>query len=890
MNITHRSYYLLFFCLFLFFAISPRQSWSQSSDSLSIVSHHQEALAFFKQKDYVNAILQWKITLDKKIVFYGHDHSEVAKTYYNIGSMYNSLELFEEAKENFKAALTIRLLLTDYEKEKLSTNIIRNYKFLGKALKETGDYDQALLLYDSCLEKIDSNHPEYPGILKFKAQTLKYKKGKYLDDAIELYQEVAAIFRKRKEAHELAKVLNDLGNAYDEKKDYQKALHAYKEAFPILKNINNYDITYNSIVKVSSNLGAAYTKVDDFKQAEKILLQSLKISKEVHKNIPFISHYAQIHDHLGELYFIQKEYQKSLSQFDLALNNIIVDFEKIKNKLDITSIDSITFIGLKYDAIEILFSRAKCLNGSGKKEAALENYHFLHQVILALRKDIETESSRLVWATNTRAIYSHAAKLSLELKQNEEAFDFIEKSKSVLLFENLLRAKSDRISNLPDSTKMQLNLVKKEINTLKRDLVYSILDKEDSISSQLRDELFLTSRKLEKLENKNNKNNKNFNLNTLHYSLSDFQNYLKENKSIAIEFFGTTDELMALVIQANNITPYSFPKDALLKKEIKEWINLISNANHSKSSLEKSHLLSASIYKKLITPLQLPEGEKLLIIPDGILQFIPFEALLASPFNAQEKADYFLHHHPIHYAYSASVQMQLNDFHSKAIHQALIVSPQQFEDLPELQSFESQKIKKILKAELIEKENATASRFMDMASKYELLHLSTHAAPAVGELSQPWIAFHDRKLKLPELYTMNLNAQLVTLSACETAKGELIEGEGVMSLARGFSFAGVPQVITSLWEVNENSTAKIMESFYTHIQTGKTPSEALHLSKINYLDSHSLSDANPYYWAAFTALGHDSYNAPSKENIWFWLVLGMIGLLSVFMFFGKKGK
>ncbi len=870
--------HLLFSCILVCF--------SQSSDSIFIEKHHKEGLNFFFDDNYLKAINSWKTTLYKKIDFYGEEHLETARTYYNIGSAYYNLSMDAEAKEFYKKALAIRLKKIKTADEKLLNNIINNYKFLGKSLKETGDFDQALSLYESCLQKIDKTHEKYPGVLKYKAQTLKEKKGEHIQEAIKIYQEVISIFRKRKDDFELAKALNDLGNVYDLKKEHSKALDCYKEAFSLLKKINDYDVTYNIIIKNTGNLGSSYTKTQQFEQAEKTLNNAVTIAKEVYGNSPIMPDYFYPYYLLGELYQNKNEHEKALTFFNQAMDNVIVDFTQQYSKNKSLHLDDLSVIGHKSDIIDILFKKGKNLEILNKEDA-LFNYEFTDQVISSLRNEIETESSNLIWAETTREIYTHAAKVALELQQNEKAFDFIEKSKAVLLYENLLREKTERISTLPDSLKIQWKTLKKELSILQEDLTYSIIDNKKEESKKLRDEIFLKKREKETFEETLEKHlpKKSFNFSAKQFFISDFQDYLQKNNLIAIDFFGDENNLISLVIQPNEIKSHIYKTDSTFQKNISEWINIISQPINKKSTISKGNQLAYSIYEYLFEPLDIPENKNLLIIPDGRLQSIPFEALITNKEN-----QYLLFRNPISYAYSANVQLQLTDIKKEIKKHALIVSPQHYKDLPNLKPEEALSTQALIQGDLLEKEKANTTYFLENASDYELLHLSTHASIHEGALSQPWIAFHDRKLNLSELYSLDLNARLVTLSACETAKGELIKGEGVLSLARGFNYIGVPQVITSLWSVNENSTQKIMENFYQSIKNKKSPSEALHEAKIKYIQEHDLAEASPYHWAAFTAIGHDTYVYNSKNNFWLWIGGGILFLCFLFFAIQKINK
>jgi len=148
--------------------------------------------------------------------------------------------------------------------------------------------------------------------------------------------------------------------------------------------------------------------------------------------------------------------------------------------------------------------------------------------------------------------------------------------------------------------------------------------------------------------------------------------------------------------------------------------------------------------------------------------------------------------------------------------------------------------------------------FLENASRSEIIHLATHADAG----SKPWIAFSNEKLAIGELYTFKNEADLVVLSACNTTIGDIVEGEGVLSLARGFFYKGSNSVISTLWNINDKSAIEITDYFYSNISDGMTKSRALRQAKMKYLSEQSLPDISPYYWASYILIG-DSNKVPS---------------------------
>jgi CHAT domain-containing protein len=151
---------------------------------------------------------------------------------------------------------------------------------------------------------------------------------------------------------------------------------------------------------------------------------------------------------------------------------------------------------------------------------------------------------------------------------------------------------------------------------------------------------------------------------------------------------------------------------------------------------------------------------------------------------------------------------------------------------------------------------------------------------------------NDNDLTAAELYTTSLKADLAVLSACNTGFGTLNKGEGVMSLARAFTYAGVPSTVTSLWKVPDLTTREIMVDFYKNLKSGKTKDAALREAKLTYLNNAPESiAANPYFWAGFVPMGNmEAMNFEEKRPLSIWGILaGIVGVLGI-GFWAYKNK
>lgn len=181
---------------------------------------------------------------------------------------------------------------------------------------------------------------------------------------------------------------------------------------------------------------------------------------------------------------------------------------------------------------------------------------------------------------------------------------------------------------------------------------------------------------------------------------------------------------------------------------------------------------------------------------------------------------------------------------------------------------------------------ATEKMFKAHAPEAGILHLATHAVIDDQNPSNSQFVFaadgdsaEDGFLHASELYNMQLNAELAVLSACNTGMGKLSKGEGIMSLARGFMYAGVPSVVVSLWPIDDQSTAALAGNFYRGLRDGLDKDEALRQAKLAHLNNADEIKAAPLYWAGFISIGNPNRITAShalKPPIWGMAVSGLL--------------
>jgi CHAT domain-containing protein len=207
---------------------------------------------------------------------------------------------------------------------------------------------------------------------------------------------------------------------------------------------------------------------------------------------------------------------------------------------------------------------------------------------------------------------------------------------------------------------------------------------------------------------------------------------------------------------------------------------------------------------------------------------------------------------------------------------------------------EVQSIKETVPSRVFLNEEATEANFKKYAPDYNVLHLAMHTIMKDENPLHSLLAFtnvenadstEDNKLYAYEIYNLKLNAQMAVLSSCSSGFGKMHKGEGMMSLARGFFYAGCPSIVMTLWQVSDKSSSDLMTSFYKYLKKGKSKQEAMRLSKIDYLEAADDLTSNPYFWSGFVVVGDNSpIYKKSGMVYWIGIIVLFIGILVFFQF------
>ena len=510
--------------------------------------------------------------------------------------------------------------------------------------------------------------------------------------------------------------------------------------------------------------------------------------------------------------------------------------------------------------------------------SAVKTLHVCDTLIDDLRQQITNEGDKILLGTTATDVYSAGVRVAFEAAQvaakkkrwNELAFYFAEKSKSAVLLEAISDSNAKSFSGIPNEQLEEEKKLKAEIAVTAQKLSLKPTESEEKY---LREILFSLNRNYENfIKQLEIKYPAYFNLkfNVVTPSIANLQSKLNRQTAI-ISYFEDEKNNRLYIFR---ITSKKFTvRSHAVPKEFDRNLNGLRNSlvfNDLETYKVASEKLSA-----LLLPKKIPASiTELVILPTGRLSIIPFEVLFLAKVKKENSfADfpYLLRKYNVRYEFSAALILQKSKNQTSGETSIFLCAPVTFEKdgLVELPGTESE-VKEIsqlfsaknFKSTVLTRQQADEKEVKNVALKnFSYLHFATHGIvdETNPDLSRIYLytssESEDGNLYAGEIYNMDLNANLVTLSACQTGLGKISKGEGVIGLSRALVYAGSKNVIVSFWSVADQSTESLMKTFYRHVLN--TPSQ-------NF--SHSLRDAklylinedkysSPHYWAPFILIG-----------------------------------
>ncbi len=776
-----------------------------------------------------------------------------------------------------------------YQKHKLSNYDIIEYclKPLGNLYTVIGDYDNAentIKQYYFIANTVQSQS----GISGQKIAAILnlsnvYQNTGRINTAIDLLENT--IKTEKLSSVQKGILLNNLGNNYvlsyknlefsiPNPTLFKKLQSPYIEAIKLLQTDKTQTETLANCYRNLSSLNCQGQNIElansYFEKAKKYFYTTPNISTRNRAKFKYEE---------ANLLFQQKRYSETstllLSVFKILIPNY-------SNKLNLLpNTNSLYAETILLDALDL---QAQLFSIQNLPKKALEAYSLSFQIEDLFSDLLVYENSKIINQIRVRnrtekciSLYDLLCKKERKISYIESAFLLSEKTKSGVL-KNYLSNKKKASREEKFLLQQLQNCTNEILREQQKESLADVSKINDAIKKQ--NELMLS---LKKIRQKNQINvGENIGIKALFSKLD-------KEKAIMVDYFSGYDKMYSFTLGDQKIKMQTYDGSANSIAKIHQFLLYFADANaiiNDRIGYNKSGNI---LYEYLKIPKD-PTHQNLIIVPDGLLNFMPFEALITKQSTTSnfEKMHYLLNKYRIAYTNSASFYLAFDKLKpTKNGNKSVLGIFPVFEKTAYELTFskaEMQSIKNNFDGKFLESTNATFHNFKINAPNYSILHLSTHASP--GDIETPAsIKFYDQEILYSELYNLNINPDLVVLSACETGIGKLYKSEGAMSISRGFQFAGAKNLLFSLWKVNDYTTSLFMDYFYKKIRNGETYFEANTNSKLDFLKDKTISNSkkSPYYWSAFVYYGGiETIENPTNYSIY---ILGLFIAIALFMGF-----
>lgn len=899
------------------------------------MSYSNLGVAYNGQKDYRLALAYYQRALPVIIAVFGEDHPNVSIVYNGIGGVYWRQGAFDQALEMYHKAIGNRIQAFGENNPTVATL----YSNLGGVYYSKGAYVQARENHHKALEiRMKILGEQHPSVgVSHNNIGLAHFGLKDYDAALDNYQKALPIFTSRlgPKHPSVAWTYNNIAEIHDKRQSYSEAIDYFFQALDI--RINAYGENHSDVAMIYHNLGVVYYNLQSYSEALSHYEKALKIYQEV-----FGEHHPHVatgFHNIGTVYLAQNKYQQALDAFQHALRANVIDFEEE----EISQNPTITDVVLSdRECITSLRKKAEALHKRYLSQAtsledvllAQETYQVAIDFIDKTRNSYKRTEDKADLLAYTLPIYEGSLavnKLLAEKTGNtiylEQAFMAAERGKHSLLTESLRHSEALRFSGIPDSVlqfqqQLELNLAN----------AARILSGEQSRGIELdsaellrwQEEHFSLNRSRDSLlQHMELVYPRYFQLKYDHSTvpIDVLQSWLQDSTAL-LEYFWGDSNLYAFLITAEDIRIWEQPYESL-PQELSEMRETLSSHKVPLNDAEKTAQFddftnrARQLYLRLFAPYlgSLNAYKDLIIIPDGPLGYLAFDVLLAEevPKNAlvnlsYEHLPFLLKSHQLRYGYSStlllekagavqSTQSYAGFAPSYSSDPTGLTRLQQVRDVVqgELAGFtnlthnqsEIQLAASLFGGEQFLGTQATLNQFQQHAPDHQILHLAMHAFVNDSLPLLSGLVFASTKdtgveqiLFGLDLYNMNLNADLTILSACQTGYGKIQRGEGIMSLARAFKYAGCPNILMTLWSADDQASGEIVSSFLRQLKSGEEKDEALRQAKLDYL-KHG-DQKHPFFWANFVLLGDDApfYQMNPLWGILIALILLIIGGIS----------
>jgi CHAT domain-containing protein len=711
-------------------------------------------------------------------------------------------------------------------------------------------------------------------------------------------------------------MLNNIGMAYGNLGETEKQKGCLLKAYKIRKE--SLDPCHAQLFEVRHNLVLCLTTLLNYNQASEILnkafsclspqipnyeyqfikLQTAKVNLEIAKARKskqeeygdiYLTALAEVEETVGKyhqaakdlynntgVYFYEKEdAEKAVYYLESAIRSYLgyhkdsgfrlPNLEELKsiNQGDLTLY---TNLGSAY------FNLYKSNNDEFYLDRSFEAFLLCDKIVETLKINILQGDSRRVVKERTRHSFIMSNRTSFELyqlrkkeKYLEHLFSTLEKIKSWELLEKY--AYTNAAKNAKNA------VVQSQINHLKDQLLFGDVG---SISDSLEIELnFL----LEKLKVEHPEYYQQLYGNQI-ISLNQLKILCRQKEEQWLIYFQLPEHQFSyLLVQADTIILGETVLDSKELENLKD--GLFKNLSDKDWDFR---LFASELYEILIARIHSDfEDKRLVIQAHHQILDLPFELLVKNTQMEKDSSDYFHPHYFIYdydisYMHSASIAFQLKDKLQTFKSPVFLAPDYASVDLKlDWSQIEIKQGRKHIHGKAYT--DISKSMFEDLLQRHDHFHFAGHVFNS-SRIDSTYILLKDGKdlLYLNEITELNSNANLLVLSACNTGVGKS-SPEALISPAYTFSFAGSPNIISSLWKTRDESSARLFDHFYRYLKEGFSSVAALRKAKVDYIRNAPLPEKHPIYWASFTHYGNEVFYQPSSLWRRYLLISSLIAIL-----------
>jgi len=754
-----------------------------------------------------------------------------------IGLNYWNLGNYTKALDCFKKSLPITREIGDKFGEELT---IGN---TGIIYQELGDFSNALKYYNEALKiarEINNKKEEMRHLANI-GTVHSFQKD--FNNSFDFYNQALEMSRGFRDKRQESILLSDIGDNYTILEKYEQARKYINNALSLSDEINDKSTQAAQLI----NLGDVNKSTGNYNEAFKCYHEANQIGIMINEPCLIWRSFMG----LGICYDIQKKYQQSLRSYEYAITEI----EKIRQSIATDKFKT----GFFENKIQLFVNVIELLDRLNQKYPS-KNYD--KQAFLCAEK---AKARTLLDIVFEGKIFQNLAEIPVDFRQK-----FLINEKS---FNNKHQELSNELSKSESSQNKQLVFdLNNQIETLQREKTKILLELQQKYPRYFK----LT--------------------NPSFFSVQEVQKNILKQDQIIFEYLVGEKKTYIWIISKNNM---EFKTIELSKNELQTKLAKISPIFEKEKKTVETKIdhrwanfdvgLLHELYLKLLgkpAAKLLNNKKELIIIPDGLLFYFPFEILVTE--IEDKKINYLIEKYSISYSSSSSLlnpELKKDgnpqydflafgnpDFKSKKkkgilehlsalIKYRPILRGTDFQQLPNAE-LEVKVIAENFKSPAVfTGKKADEARLKLMAKDFKFIHLASHfliddTQPMYSKviLSQSNKEIEDGFLQTYEVCNMRLNADMVVLSGCNSGLGKLSRGEGLIGLTRAFLYAGVPSIIVSLWSVDDESTAQLMKKFYKYLIAGLNKNQALQKAKIDLIKSKD-KKSDPFYWAPFVLIG-----------------------------------